>query len=1059
MKRLLLAALLTLCFVLSAEGQTFRGAINGTVTDPSGASVPGAEVKTKNVATGIEYTTIATGDGQFAFQELPLGTYKVVITATGFPVTTVDNVMVTAGSIYTLPVKLSMSQQSTTVEVSAAALSLDTTTPTQTTLVSSAEIQTVPLNGRDFTQLIAVTPGFAGYSGGGYGSLNGTRANQMNWQIEGADNNDIWHNIPAVNQGGVSNIAGIVLPIDAVAEFSAQTQSAPETGRNPGGTVNLVIKSGTNDFHGTLYYFNRNEAYAAKPAFGDKKKMRNYQYGGSVGGPIWKDHTFFFTTFEKQRFTIGVPGLSTQPSDAYATEAMSLLSDAGVPVNPVSQALLANLWPSSVRSAPAQPFNYSSNDPEFGYSYNGLVKLDHKISDKHTMSVRWFAGQGNQVAPVGSSLLWYYEGAPIHVQNYAFVLNSTLTPRISNQLLVGVNYFNQVFYDFQNGFNANDYGLFVSPSVSVLGAPRIDISGFDSTGLTPPSGRNDITGHLTDIVSYVVGKHQFRFGGEFRQARLNEFYHRNALGRFRFDGTEGPWDPAESTQVKSLADFLAGFVHTSTVAIGDPEREVRVNNFNFFFQDSFQVTRKLTINYGARYDYLGPLHNDKKNLSVFLPDKGLVFQGDGISAVYPQDWNNLAPRLGFAYNVRDNGSLVVRGGVGIFYDTPNLNPFLDNRPPNGAPNGIESNPAGATPVSTIAINHYTIPTDGSYIFPGTGPTCPTGSACGTTTYNIFSVSQSFRTSYFYNYNLNVEKAFGRSVVWQVGYVGSEGRKLLTIQDINQPDPATGIRPLSATFPNFGIINEIHSNGNSNYNSLQTTLKIRDWHRFSTEFAYTWAHNLDDMTAYRGAMPQDNLNLAGDYGNSDFDTRHTFTALVSYALPSPSRAKLLLGGWGVSSLFSFHTGQPFNIVTNDDNSNTDEFNQRPNWNGQDPFAGLSHSFDPAGVQWIRSDVFTQPDPGTFGNLTRNRFYGPGYGAVDLSVFKTTKITERVGAQLRIEMFNLFNRKNFAPPSSTWADQANSNGFGVSSDTMGSWTGAPGIGPGEPFNMQLALKIIF
>jgi hypothetical protein len=1070
MKQFLVVLLSVLFLVVPANAQTFRGAINGTVTDPSGAVVPGATVKAIDAATNIGHTTVTTGDGQYSFQDLPVGTYKILVKATGFPDSSIDNVRVVAGAIYTLEIKLKLEQSQTTVEVSAAALTLDTTTEAQTTVIPGSDLQAVPLNGRDFTQLIGVTPGFSGYSAGGYGSLNGTRANQMNWQIDGVDNNDLWHNIPAVNQGGVSGIAGIVLPIDSIEEFSAQTQSSPETGRNPGGTVNLVLKSGGNSLHGTLYYFNRNEAYAASPAFTDKIKMRNYQFGGSAGGPIWKDHTFFFATFEKQRFIIGIQGLATEPSTAYQSAALQELSDFGVSPNPVSQSLLANLWPTSILPAPATANNYASSDPEFGYSYNGLVRVDHKINANNTISAHWFAGQGNQVAPVGSNLLWYYEGAPIHVQNYSITWNSTLSTRLTNQLLAGVNYFNQVFYDFANGFNANDYGLFVSPSITVLGAPRINISGFDSIGLTPPSGRNDITGHLTDTASYVTGKHQFRFGGEYRQAQLQEFYHRRALGVFSFDGSRGPngdgtvpWTNPDPN-VNSLADFLAGNVRTSNVAIGDPKRQVFVNTFNLFAQDAWQITKKLSLNFGVRYDYLGPMHNDRKDLSVFVPDKGgLLFQGTGISSLYPQDWNNFAPRLGFAYRVKENSDLVVRGSFGVFYDTPNLNPFLDNRPPNGAPNGVEGNPAGSTPVSTIEADNYTIPTNGSYIFPGTGPTCPTGTGCGSTIYNIFSVSQNFRTAYFYNYNLNIEKGLGRSAVFQIGYVGSEGRKLLTISDINQPAPADdpeGLtkqqrRPYYSQFPNFGIINEINSTGNSNYNSLQATLKVREWHRVTSQFAYTWAHSLDLMTAYRGAMPQDNFSPKADYGNSDFDGRHAFTAVVTYDLPTPSKGpKLLLGGWQLSGLAAFRTGQPFNITTSNDNTGTDEGNQRPDLIG-DPYAGVSHSFNSAGVTWLNPSAFAQPVAGTFGNLSRNKFYGPGYGAVDLAVFKNTKITERIGTQLRVEMFNLFNHKNFAPPSGTFG----SGSFLTTADTIGDYNGAPGIGPGEPFNVQLALKLIF
>src|SRR5271155_5321676 len=257
-------AIVLALIVLAGHAQTFRGSINGSVTDPSGASVPNAQVKATEASTGLDHTTNTTNDGQYSFQDLPLGFYKVTVTAAGFPPYTVDKVEVVAGTIYTLPIKLSLQQQSTTVEVSAAALSLDTTTQTQNTTITSDVVQNLPMNGRDFTQLIAVVPGYGGYSVGGFGSLNGTRPNQMNWQIDGVDNNDFWHNIPAVNQGGVSGIAGVVLPIDAIDEFSAQTQSNAETGRNAGGVINLAIKSGGNQLHGSAYYYNRNEAFGAE---------------------------------------------------------------------------------------------------------------------------------------------------------------------------------------------------------------------------------------------------------------------------------------------------------------------------------------------------------------------------------------------------------------------------------------------------------------------------------------------------------------------------------------------------------------------------------------------------------------------------------------------------------------------------------------------------------------------------------------------------------------------------------------------------------------------------
>jgi hypothetical protein len=1082
--------LLFLTLVASASGnaQTFRGAINGSVTDPAGSVIPRAEIVVENTATRIDHSTVTTSDGQFVLQDLPPGGYKVTVQVNGRAVFTAEDVVVTAGTIYTLPVRLTPAQPSTTVRVSAAVLALDTTTETQTMTVSGDSLQNAPMNGRDFTQLIALQPGFGGYSAGGFGSVNGTRGNQINWQIDGVDNNDLWHNTPAVNQGGVSAIAGIVLPIEAVDEFSAQTQSSPEGGRNPGGVVNLVIKSGGNEIHGSAYYYNRNEAFAAAPFFlpegAAKNKMRNEHWGCSLGAPILKNKTFFFGAFEKQNFTIGVQGLSTEPSQAYQQAALAVMQFYGVPENPVSAGMLKTLWPIAALQGPATPNNFFSADPEYGYSYNGVVKVDHKINENNTVSFRWFSGEGNQVAPVGSNLKDYYEVAPIHVQNYALIYNSVFSPAISNQLLLGVNSFNQVFHDFDNSFDTRSLGLYLSPSETFEGAPNLFILGFDQTGLTPPGGRIDITGHATDTLSYMVGKHQYRFGGEYRKAQVNEFYHLHALGGFLFDGTQGPWFPDFQNRtgffqnidtanydfnILTLADFMAGDVSLSSITIGRQDRVVQVNAFNVFFQDAWQLTRKLSVNYGVRYDYFGPPYNSEKDLSIFVPARsGLLFQGAAIASLYPGDWKNLAPRLGFAYRPMESGNFVVRAGFGVYYDEPNLNPFLSNNPVNGGPSGVESNPAGANPVSTIEVDNYTIPRN-TYIFPGAGPTCPTGNGCGDAVYNIFSINQNFHTSYNLNYSLNIEESLNSSVLLTFGYVGSQGRRLLTLADINQPtlgDPNTAQerRPFSA-FPNFGIINQIESDGSSNYNSLQAALKMKSWHGLTSQLTYTWAHALDDMTQYRGALPQNSLDLRDDYGNSDFDTRQNFTALLSYELPGPSKgAQWLLRGWQVSGLLSFHTGQPFTVLTEDDNSGTNEFVQRVNEVG-DPFADVSHNTMVTAngtkfVQWINPAAFALPAEGTFGTMGRNQLYGPGFGDVDFSVLKNFRINERLKLQFRTEIYNLFNRLNLAAPNTfIFAGPNAQNGFGQSTDTIGDAFGAPGIGPGEPFNVQFALKMIF
>jgi outer membrane receptor protein involved in Fe transport len=1055
----------------SLQAQTFRGGINGTVTDQSGSVVPGAVVTATNNGTGVSLSAVTSSGGEYQFQDLPLATYTVGVTAADFKPEKVTAVPVTAGVIYTLPIRLSVASTGETVEVMANALALDTTSTTQTAGVGGKVLQDTPLNGRDFTQLINLSPGFSNSGAGGYGSLNGTRANQINWQIDGIDNNDLWHNIPAVNQGGVSGIAGIVLPIDAVDQFSSQTQAAAESGRNPGGSVNLSLKSGTNQIHGTAYYYNRNEFFGASNPFTPiKQEVRNYNYGFSAGGPVIKDKLFWFITYEHQRFVIGVPDQSTQPSQAWQAAATATLAKFGVPVNPVSTNLLAKLWPSSatgslpgdVGGAPTQN-DYTSTDPEYGYSYNGLAKVDYAFNERNTLSAHWFAGQGNQVAPVGSSLLYYYEVAPIHVQNYAIVYNRVLSNSITNQLLLGVNYFNQVFSDFETDFNAPSLGLVTGSSLP--GAPNIKITGFDPIGETPPEGRNDITGHLTDDLSWTIGRHQFKFGGELRKAQLDEFYHRHALGSFTFDGSQGPvpgsgvaWNSGNS-RTDALADFLAGNVSTSSIALGNPERQVFVNTFALFAQDSWQLRPKLNLNYGLRWDYEGPLHDSYQNLSVFRPSlggTGIAFQGNQISSLYDPVYTNFSPRVGVSYQAAPH--TVVRAGIGLFYDTPNLNPFLDNRPGNGAPNGVEGNPGGPDPVTTATAGGYSIQ-KGVNVFPP-----------GAASNSVFSIAKGFTPSHNLNFNVQVEQSLSNKVVAQVGYVGTEGRHLLSILDINQAqlgiyaDTAAqnATRPFYSAFPAYTFINEIQSIGDSNYNSLQATIRLADYHGFAAQAAYTWSHSFDDVTSYRGALPQNSTNFKGDYGQSDFDARNIFVGLLSYNVPGSQKLTLLTKGWQVNSLLTFHSGNPFSVFSSADTSGTNEGVQRADSvPGVSPYAGFKKAT--INANWLNPAAFVDATAGTFGDTPRNAYVGPGFNDVDFSVFKNTPLVgERVTAQFRIEMFNLFNHNNFASPASNESlfnpNYTLDNALALST-TIGSANGAPGIGAGEPFNTQLALKIIF
>src|SRR5437762_4808826 len=337
--RVFATVLFILAMTNAATAQTFRGGINGNVTDQTGAVLPGADVKATNDATGLSYSTTTSSAGAFTFADLPLRDYTIVVAESRVETVTIRGVRASAGAIYSVSVRLNVAQLEANVQVSAAAVAVETTSTTLTSVLSTQTVQDLPLNGRDFSQMLALTPGYSGYEGGGSGSVNGSRSNQFNWQIEGTDNNDQWFNIKAVNQGGINSIPGVLLPLDSVEEFSLQTQAGPETGRNPGGAVNLIIKSGTNQLHGSAYYYNRNESLSALSPFAPldspKSQLRNEHSGFSVGGPIRKDKTFFFTTYEDQNFVIGNQSLATMPSAAYQAAALQLLRQYSVAVNTV----------------------------------------------------------------------------------------------------------------------------------------------------------------------------------------------------------------------------------------------------------------------------------------------------------------------------------------------------------------------------------------------------------------------------------------------------------------------------------------------------------------------------------------------------------------------------------------------------------------------------------------------------------------------------------------------------------------------------------------------------
>ena len=1105
--------------------QTFRGNINGSIVDPSGAVVAGAKISATEVATSSLHEAVSSGAGEFSFDDLPAGAYTVRIQAVGFQNTEVNGVQVLAGKVYTLPVKLNLAQQADTVEVSADALSLDTTTIAQTTTLSGNALQSTPLNGRDFTQLLGTSATFSGYNN--TGSVNGLRNDQLNYTIDGTDNNDLYLQADAVNQGGISGIAGVIYPIDALDEYSLQTTGNAESGRSPGGTLNVTTKSGTNQIHGDAYYFNRNEALAVSSPFtapgSGNTPLRNQNYGGSLGGPIWKDHTFLFLDYEEQKFVIGAINTVTEPSLAYQNEALAVLANANqkygtyAPVAPsaVSLGILSTLWqPTVINNLAGTPLNYGSSAPENGYSHNVVAKLDHNFSERSHLSGRYYFGQGYADAPLGSYLPDYFQVVPSHISNYDVVWNFSLSPNLTNQVDAGVSYFTQGFADSVHSQNPLALaGLNTGASLS--GSPDIAINGFDQIGVTPTSGRNDITGQISDILSWTLGRHQLRFGLEFRRAYIDLYYNFGGRGTFNFgtNGVLGPWSVAgpqkvvagtniggngsvTDTNVLNLADYLAGYAYQSTITLGTQERFLYTHTGSGFVEDSWQINPKLNVNLGLRYDYQQPFYTNPANTSIFNPSAGgLVVTGAGNgSPEYGYNSNKLdfSPRIGFSYQL--NPTTVVRGNYGVYFDQPAGQAFFGNLGiPNQGASGINSNPVGSEPNEAIILTNSTTAPTPIWTLNQPTPifTAAAGQPTGSNVVSIYSVTRNFKTPYAQIFGLNIEQSIGRNWQFDIGYVSTGSRHNLVLQDINQsalgannvpvpytsttcpaafslatPPTATSAavpgnnqqcsRPYFARFPNFGVINQINTAATSSYNSLQLSLRSSAWHGFTSQFSYAWSHNLDDASGFN-INPQNSLDLQADRGNAEYDIRNHFTAYLNYDIPGLAYGpSALTHGWELNSIVKFQDGEPLNILSGTNNSGTGENEDRaeiigPALNGNRSVVGYSHA------QYLNPASFTAPTAGSYGNLRRNQIYGPGFGDVDLSLIKNVPLyKERVRAQLRVEMFNILNRVNLAQPN---ANISSGSTFGTSTSTIGVEYGAPGIGSGEPYNTQLAVKILF
>jgi Carboxypeptidase regulatory-like domain/TonB-dependent Receptor Plug Domain len=1136
--------LLVVFILLSATllvGQTFRGTVLGSVTDPSGAVVAGATVKVKNLGTGQERSAVTSADGSYSVNELPIGSYSVTVSQTGFKTFVATGVPVDVAVERRVDAALKTGAVTTQVEVSAEDLPMVETTSNELGgVITSQAVEDMPVNGRDYTKLIYLNPGIAGSpdqisdSPGSLGefSMNGSRGRANNFLLDGTDMNDGFRNDPAINQAGVFGDPATILPLDAVAELRVLSNYQAEYGRNSGAVINTVTKSGTNKLHGSLLEFNRTSGVGGARNFFNstarQDPFHNNQFGGSLGGPIVKDRTFFFVNYEGQRESGAQSGSSCVPDPTVITNAEADIAARNESLDAVTLALLArHPWPTpndprGVSDASGCTVNNLAISTLFKNRVDSMIaKVDHNFNPNNMLTGRYYFGDSDQSFPfaqlAGGLLPGFNTITPTRVQlvsiSYVKVMGTAL-----NEARLGWNRFVEGFFPEDHNFNPSSIGLNTGvTSPFDFGLPKISVSGFSVIGATNsvPRSRVDANWHFVDDYGWKSGRHDIKLGYEFRRTTIqivqdNTFRSKLGFGSIP-DPNEGP------TDLPSLEAFLEGIPNSGKLAQGNTRRHAFENSHGLFIQDSFRWTPRLTLNYGIRWDYFGVV-GEKNNLFYQL-DPTTASNLAPAPQLYGKDYNNFAPRFGFAYDLAGKSKTVIRGGWGLFYDAFSQDIFLGHVPYNCAfcPGPTYS---GIGPAAIAAAG----------LFGGAlSSTSPVFSESSPLT-DFFGANPKIRTPYTQNFNLNVQQQFGKTVV-EVGYVGARGTKLFRFRDLNQPTqaqitaydtsaaqcngavapncPIAGFDgPDGANFnvprtvyPNLFYTNQEESSASSTYHALQTSMRINSWRGLNSTLNFVWSHSIDNASDLEDFIPNaaqpNNSFLPGlERGNSNFDIRRRLTWNFGYDLPKfGGGASRVKNGWGFNGVLNLQDGQPFQLNYNfeGDYSGSGEGFDRPDVVGPIRYGGRAQSVDLSSFQvpctFGNTSASTSAGDSNclsaapleggrhFGNMGRNSLRGPAFKELNFSVFKNTNLTEHVVLQFRAEFFNILNHPNFSNPSlpnfiadpATNGLDASGRGAPTNMTTGTSFLpltatgdvgiGNPFLGGGGPRGTQFSLKFTF
>ena len=1063
MKRVALGFLIGASFfprLLAAQAVT--GTILGTITDSSGAVMPGTTVTLRNTGTGLTRTVTTDAAGEYTVPSLPTGKYTVTAELSGFKTVSVPNVDLGVDQHVRINVRLEVGAVEESVTVTGVSPLVQTSTSELGTTVGGEQIQTLPLNGRNFVNLTRTVPGVArgipGANIDGAGSLawrasasfsaNGQRPRDNNYMLDGVDNNETW-------------LQTVVLfpSVDALDEFKLQTSTySAEFGHSLGGVVNLQIKSGGNQFHGSGFEFLRNSVFDANNFFNNragraKPDFSQHQFGGTIGGPVVKDKTFYFFDYQGYRVSQGQTYLSTVPSEKMRNGDFSEINrviydpTTGKPFqnnyispqrfDPAAKNILDMLIPApntaGTVGATGQTINNYLINPTLQRQDNQFdVKVDHNLATNNRFFARYSYEKTHRTLPAtlphGDAGFTFGAGdGNIKAQGLAFNDTHTFSSNWLNEFRAGwssVKFFMTPIDYLQNpakavgipGINLNDATSAMSQIIfTTTTGGGSGSRNLGSNGNQPLiTNQNDF--QFFDNVTHVVGRQTMKAGASITHRSREILNADSIVGQFFFNANQTSICANATTSCSpgntgfDVASFVLGTATQASRALFDANTYTEIRpEAAAYFQDDIRLTNKLTVNAGLRWDLFVPWVEVNNRQSNFDPSTGrfvvasdnAVINGVNVGR-YLQTFSktDFGPRIGFAYDLTGDGRTILRGGYGLFW--------------NFTPGGTSSSKAQNQPFlqaqsSTTTYGTNILLSSGLPLPPGVHPeAAPIGS-----TRSAFDIN--FRDGHAHNFNVNVQRQFSVNYMVEVAYSGSRSYNMAIKTDQNQAPPIVGVadpnvnRPYAVVDPGLRTVGTLSSTGYLEYNGLLIKFQRRSANHFSFLNSYTFGRGIDLASDNDGTVTLTNIfNPAYNRGPTDYDVTHAFSSSWIYELPWA--AQRAYGGWQINGILSARSGLPLTITQTTPMSSTGIGNNRPN-TVCDPTLS-----NPTINQWFNTSCFhATPDAtGTFGNTARNSVRGPGAFNIDVSAIKNTRIGN-IDTEVRLEVFNVLNHPQFGQPN--------------------------------------------